>query len=79
VTAVTVVTAVTAVTVMRKIAQPIKIKYFFLLFSEHFWKEQFDKFDNLYNFLRAAFCDSLGVFWWRGCMIFLVERLGNFF
>ena len=37
-------------------------KKFFLRFSEYFWKQQFDTFDNRYDFLKAAFCDSRDVF-----------------
>ena len=38
----------------------------------------FDTFDNRCDVLRAAFCDSQDVLL-RGCMIFLVERLRDFF
>ena len=37
--------------------------FFFIdLISQYFWKKQFDLFDNQCNVLRAAFCDSRGVF-----------------
>ena len=70
-----VVTAVTEVTVVTKIAQPLKKKK--NLFSEHFWKEQFDTFDNRSDVLRAAFCYSRNVFHLlthSGCMIYVSGR-----
>ena len=54
----TVVTAVTVVTVVRKNVQALKKISFF---SEHFLKEQSGTFDNRWDVLRAAFCDSCDV------------------
>ena len=47
------ITVVTAVT-------PLHV-FFLFFFSERFWKEQFNKFDNRCDVLRAAFCDSRNV------------------
>ena len=82
--------AATVVTVVRNIAQPLKKNI--LLFSEDFWGEQFDTFDNRCDVLRAAFCNSRDVFlerlrdfWverlrdvfvWRGCVIFSLTHKG---
>ena len=55
---VAVVTAVTVVPVVKKSPTSQKNNFFF---SEHFWKKQFDTFDNRCDVFRAAFCDSRDV------------------
>ena len=61
-----------------------------LLFSQYFWKKQFDTFDNQCEVLGAALCNSCNVsqslthsgcmsYFSGGCMIFFAERLHDFF
>ena len=58
--------------------------FFFFLLFQYLWKEQIDNFDNQYDVLKAAFCNSRNVFvkrmrdlstkkiiFFQGCMICL--------
>ena len=62
-------TVLTAVTVVRKFTQPLHKKKKNMQ-SQYFGKVKFDTFDNQYEVLMAAFCDS--------CNVFVVERLRDF-
>ena len=50
---------------MSKILRVKNISTTIYLLSQYFRKEQFDLFDNQCDVLRAAFCDSLDVFFTR--------------
>ena len=56
------VTTVTTVIPVTTVTTVTSQKNIYLFFSEHFWKEQFDTFDNRCDDLSAAFCDSRNVY-----------------